>query len=169
MTVLLDSPQRFENLCAVARTLEVLGFTRLLVHDPFRLVRERYGKGRTRIARSVSGGAFERMTVERVEPLADLLASHPGRVVATVPGSGATPLPAFSFRPDDLVVFGSESRGVSDALLAGADERVAVPQRGATDSLNLGVALGIVLYEALRQLGEGAFSEEAGSRTRGRP
>jgi tRNA G18 (ribose-2'-O)-methylase SpoU len=43
MDVFLDSPQDFENLCLISRTLEVLGVGRCYVHDPNRLVRSRYG------------------------------------------------------------------------------------------------------------------------------
>ena len=149
MTVFLDAPQRFENLCAIARTLDAFGLDRCLVHDPFGLVRERYGKARRRVAVGVSGGAFDRVAFERVD--LGRLAEAPGRVVVTAP-DGATPLPSFAFRPDDVVVFGSESRGVSPEARALADAAVAVPQRGG-ESLNLGVAVGVVLYEADRQLG----------------
>ena len=45
----------------------------------------------------------------------------------------------------------AEGRGISPEVLALCDERVTIPQRGATQSLNLGVAVGIVLYEAVRQ------------------
>jgi len=37
-------------------------------------------------------------------------------------------------------------------VLSLCDERVTIPQQGATQSLNLGVAVGIVLFETLRQL-----------------
>lgn len=148
MTVFLDAPQRFDNLAAIARTLDAFGFGRCLVHDPFRLVRARYGKARRRVAVGVSGGAFDRVAFERVGPGA--LAEAPGRVVVAVPDDEATALPAFAFRPDDTLVFGSESQGVSDAARAHADAFVTVPQRGG-ESLNLGVAVAVVLYEAVRQ------------------
>jgi Transposase len=48
MEVFLDSPQDFGNLCLLSRTLEVLGVKRCYVHDPHRLIRQRYGKSRTR-------------------------------------------------------------------------------------------------------------------------
>jgi tRNA G18 (ribose-2'-O)-methylase SpoU len=68
-----------------------------------------------------------------------------------VPDQQATPLTEFRFRFDDVVVFGSEGRGISPELLALCGERVTIPQRGVTQSLNLGVATGIILFEFLRQ------------------
>jgi tRNA G18 (ribose-2'-O)-methylase SpoU len=151
MEVLLDSPQDFENLCLISRTLEVLGVGRCYVHDPNRLVRPRYGKSRTRQIKAISAGAFFRVAFERVEDPEQLLAALPGRKVATVPDQRATPLPAFAFRSDDVIVFGSEGWGIRPGLLTLCDERVTVPQRGVTGSLNLAVSSGIVLFEYFRQ------------------
>lgn len=148
MDILLDAPQRFDNLCAVVRTLEVFGLQRCFVHDPMRLVRERYGKRRLREARGISAGAFDRVALIRVEAPADWLAEQPGRAVVTTLTEDATPLPEFAFRPDDVIVFGSESAGVSPALLERADARVTIPQAGRTQSLNLAVAVGVVVYAA---------------------
>lgn len=151
MDVLLDSPQDFENLCLLSRTFEVLGVRRCYVHDPNRLVRPRYGKSRTRQIKAISAGAFFRVAFERVEEPDELLAALPGRKVATVPDQSATPLPRFAFRPDDVIVFGSEGRGIRPEVLALCDERVTVPQRRVTGSLNLAVSSGIVLFEFFRQ------------------
>jgi tRNA (cytidine/uridine-2'-O-)-methyltransferase len=63
---------------------------------------------------------------------------------------------------DDVLLFGSESRGLPAELLAANPERVLrIPIRPEARSLNLGSAVAIVLYEALRQQpassGSGAF------------
>lgn len=151
MDVFLDSPQDFGNLCVLSRTLEVLGVKRCYVHDPNRLIRSRYGKSRTRQIKTISAGAFFRIAFKRVEEPEEFLTALPGRKVATVPDQRATPLPRFAFRPDDVIVFGSEGRGIRPEVLALCDERVTIPQWGVTDSLNLAVATGIVLFEFFRQ------------------
>lgn len=58
------------------------------------------------------------------------------------------------YQPGDCLVFGSESRGLPEALLDREPEAVlAIPIRvDQVRSLNLATAAGIVLYEALRQL-----------------
>src|SRR5918998_6934184 len=151
MEVFLDSPQDFENLCLISRTLEVLGVGHCYVHDPNCLVRPRYGKSRTRQIKTISAGAFFRVAFERVEQPEAFLAALPGRKVATVPDQHATSLPRFVFRSDDVIVFGSEGRGIRPEVLSLCDERVTIPQRGVTDSLNLAVSVGIVLFEFFRQ------------------
>src|SRR6478735_1844465 len=58
------------------------------------------------------------------------------------------------FRPGDLLVFGKESVGLPDSLLAErAHQVVGIPTLGAVRSLNLSNAVSIVVYEALRKCG----------------
>ena len=58
------------------------------------------------------------------------------------------------FGPGDALVFGRESVGLPPALLARHEDRVvAIPTLGAVRSLNLANAVGIALFEALRQTG----------------
>ena len=55
------------------------------------------------------------------------------------------------FRPGDFFVFGRETKGLPEPLLkAHADQLLTIPMRG-TRSLNLATAVGIVLFEAVRQ------------------
>lgn len=58
------------------------------------------------------------------------------------------------YRPGDALVFGSESRGLPDAVLDAANDRVfGIPMlTERVRSLNLATAAAIVLYEALRQI-----------------
>jgi tRNA (cytidine/uridine-2'-O-)-methyltransferase len=59
-----------------------------------------------------------------------------------------------AFAPGDALVFGRESVGLPDELLARhADRVIGIPTIGAVRSLNLANAVGIGLYEALRQVG----------------
>jgi tRNA (cytidine/uridine-2'-O-)-methyltransferase len=76
----------------------------------------------------------------------------PGRLVLFTT-AGAVPLPEARFEPDDTLLFGSESGGVPEAVHACADLRVRIPQAEGTRSLNVAVAAGIGLAEALRQTG----------------
>jgi tRNA (cytidine/uridine-2'-O-)-methyltransferase len=57
-------------------------------------------------------------------------------------------------RPGDALVFGKESVGLSEELLAAHPDRVVgIPTLGAVRSLNLANAVGIALFEGLRQAG----------------
>jgi tRNA (cytidine/uridine-2'-O-)-methyltransferase len=56
-----------------------------------------------------------------------------------------------SFRPGDFLIFGRETRGLPEALLAAHPKQLlTIPTQG-TRSLNLATAVAIVLFEAMRQ------------------
>jgi tRNA (cytidine/uridine-2'-O-)-methyltransferase len=76
--------------------------------------------------------------------------AHHGRLVLFTT-QGAVPLPAFAFQPGDRLLFGSESAGVPPPVHVAADARVAIPLQVGFRSLNVAVAAGIALAEALRQ------------------
>jgi len=77
-------------------------------------------------------------------------ASMEGRLVLLTT-SGATLLPEARFGPSDILLLGSESSGAPPHVHARADVRVRIPQAAGTRSLNIAVAAGIALAEALRQ------------------
>lgn len=75
----------------------------------------------------------------------------PGRLVALTT-KGAAPLWQFAFQPGDTLLMGRESAGLPDEVHAAADARVVIPMAEGTRSLNVSVAAGIVMAEALRQI-----------------
>jgi tRNA G18 (ribose-2'-O)-methylase SpoU len=152
-SVFLYAPQSFRNLCVAARSLEVLGCHECYVFDAYRLIRERYGRYREREHRVVSAGAFEKIAWRSVDQPERFLEQWPGRVVGTVAEPSATRLEAFRFEPSDLLAFGSESQGLPAPVLGCCAARVTIASRGQTQSLNLAVALAVVLFECSRQLG----------------
>jgi tRNA (cytidine/uridine-2'-O-)-methyltransferase len=61
---------------------------------------------------------------------------------------------SFQFRDGDFIVFGKETKGLPEELIdANPDTSIRIPIFGKVRSLNLSTASGIVLYEALRQVG----------------
>ena len=57
------------------------------------------------------------------------------------------------FRPGDWLIFGRETKGLPESLLAAhPGELLTIPMTNKTRSLNLATAVGIVLFEAVRQL-----------------
>lgn len=67
--------------------------------------------------------------------------------------AGAVQLPEARFEAGDTLLFGSESGGVPAGVHERADMRVRIPQVEGMRSLNLAVAAGIGVAEALRQTG----------------
>jgi tRNA (cytidine/uridine-2'-O-)-methyltransferase len=78
-----------------------------------------------------------------------------GRRMFAVTTRAAQRHDAPAYREDDVFVFGPETRGLPDEVLARfpVDLRIRIPMRKAARSLNLSNAVAIVVYEAWRQLG----------------
>ena len=73
------------------------------------------------------------------------------RCVAAHPHTDKRVLSQADFRGDCCLVLGSEGDGISPAVLAACDEAVAIPMPPTVDSLNVGAAAAVFLYEANRQ------------------
>ncbi len=71
-------------------------------------------------------------------------------LVATVISSDATRLDAFRWPSSAGVLFGNEFEGLDAEWAALCDHHVTIPMQPGTDSLNLGVAAGVFLYEMTR-------------------
>jgi len=73
------------------------------------------------------------------------------RCLAAHPHTDQKFLSQADFTGDCCIVFGSEGNGLSPEVLAACDEAVAVPMAAGVDSLNVGAAAAVFLYEAARQ------------------
>jgi tRNA (cytidine/uridine-2'-O-)-methyltransferase len=76
-----------------------------------------------------------------------------GRLVLMT-SKGSVSLFDAQFQPDDILLMGSEGAGVPDNVHAAADLRIRIPMAAGFRSLNVAVAAGIALSEALRQTGQ---------------
>jgi len=73
------------------------------------------------------------------------------RCIAAHPHADKIFLSQADFSGDCCLVFGSEGDGISPAILEACDEAVAIPMPPAVDSLNVGAAAAVFLYEVARQ------------------
>jgi tRNA (cytidine/uridine-2'-O-)-methyltransferase len=87
-----------------------------------------------------------------LEAAMSALAARRWLVVET---GGAARYDRMVYRSDDVLLFGPETRGLPESVIARFPEvhRLSIPQRSASRSLNLANAASIVFYEAWRQLG----------------
>lgn len=96
---------------------------------------------RVDIARHISYADFERTR-----------AGAGGRLILLTT-TGTNSYADFLFRSDDTLLVGRESAGVPENVHAAADARLVIPLMPGLRSLNVAVALAMVLGEALRQTG----------------
>jgi len=88
---------------------------------------------------------------ETVSALSDFAAAAGLRVVAVDNLPGAVPLETAELPRKALLLFGSESTGLTDEAREEADVTVSIAQFGSTRSINAGVAAGIAMHAWIRQ------------------
>ncbi|MCA1443103.1 tRNA (cytidine(34)-2'-O)-methyltransferase [Ensifer sp. IC4062] len=74
-----------------------------------------------------------------------------GRRLVLASTKAAQPYTRFSFRPDDILLFGRESAGVPDHVHQRADGRVVIPMAPGQRSLNIAISAAMIVGEAIRQ------------------
>jgi tRNA G18 (ribose-2'-O)-methylase SpoU len=162
--VALDGLTNAENLGALVRNCVAFGVRSLIVGEtsssPFlrRSVRNSMGTilqlpvvELARLGQWRRSGPHSHTTeLTLVECLKELRARKI-RCVAAHPHTDKKVLSQTDFRGDCCIVFGSEGDGISAAVLEACDEAVAIPMPPNVDSLNVGAAAAVFLYEVNRQ------------------
>ena len=144
--LVLDSVTDVRNLGAIARSAEVFGVHALVLPQ----------KGGALVngeALKTSAGALTKLTVCREKSLVNAveLMRNSGLQIAATTLEGAIVPAAIDFNVPTAIILGSEDKGIRHSLLKMADVYVKIPQLGTTDSLNVSVAAGVLLYEVVRQ------------------
>jgi 23S rRNA (guanosine2251-2'-O)-methyltransferase len=146
LAVVLDGVEDPRNLGAIIRTVECAG-----AHGVF--VPERRAAGLTETVAKAAAGALEYVPVARAANVARLIEELKGRGVWTV---GTAAEAALTYNDWDwtqpcALLLGGEGEGLRRLVRERCDVLVSVPLRGHVESLNVSVAAGIILYEAVRQ------------------
>ena len=145
----VDGFSNAENLGALIRSCGAFGTQALLVSEtscsPY-------------LRRSVSssmGVIFHLPTFECPSLATTLryLRARGLRIFAAHPEPNGKTIVQADFTGDCCIIFGNEGYGISDAVLALCDERIAIPMLVEMDSLNAASAGAVFLYEAGRQRG----------------
>ncbi len=146
LLLVLDGVQDPHNLGACLRSADAAGADAVLAP------RDR-AAGLTPAVRKVAAGAAEHLPFVVVTNLARALRAlreRGVRVVGTA-GEAETSLYAAELRGPLALVVGGEARGLRRLTREHCDLLVALPMAGAVESLNVSVAAGVALFEAVRQ------------------
>lgn len=149
----VDALTNSENLGALVRNCAAFNVQALFVGEtsssPFlrRAVRNSMGAiFELPVVELGKGGSADKSLAQTLGTLRECgvrcIAAHP---------RGKTQLPEADFTRDTCIVFGSEGDGISQMVLDSCDETVAIPMPEKIDSLNVGAAAAVFLYEANRQ------------------
>jgi TrmH family RNA methyltransferase len=99
-----------------------------------------------KVLRATMGGVFHLPIADGVDlPVALSHAKELGYKIYVTDPHGETHFDHVTYETKSLIIFGNEAWGVSDAVKRLADVRLVIRRYGAGESLNVGVACGIVL------------------------
>lgn len=143
--VVLDDIQDPGNIGTILRTLDSVGLSQVIIS-------KRSGDVyNSKVVRSTMGAIF-RVKIIESENLADTLKTikkHKFKVVST---SLDTDKSMYDIEYKKVaIVVGNEANGVSKNIQDMSDEKIKIPMLGKTESLNVSVATGVVLYEYVRK------------------
>ncbi len=144
--IILDGVTDIRNIGGIARTAFCTGVHAIIIPDK--------GVGAlNEDAILTSAGALEKIPVCRVNSLmkaVDELHLNGIKVFASEMTAEKNIADA-DFSEPCAIVIGSEEKGIYPALMKICDEKVKIPMVGNFESLNVSVATGIILYEAMKQ------------------
>ncbi len=101
-----------------------------------------------------SVGEWFRIPIATQQNLAEIVAQHQQNGVQVIATASKTEKNYWDvdFTRPSLILLGNEGAGLSDELIALADEQVKIPLMNEVESLNVAVATSLLLYEVQRQL-----------------
>jgi 23S rRNA (guanosine2251-2'-O)-methyltransferase len=144
--LVLDGVTDPHNLGACMRTADAVGIQAVIVPKD-------KSASLTPVARKVACGAAETVPFVRVTNLARFLRSlqEQGVWLIGTAGEADATLYQADFKGPVALVMGAEGKGMRRLTREHCDQLINIPMLGHVDSLNVSVATGVCLYEALRQ------------------
>jgi 23S rRNA (guanosine2251-2'-O)-methyltransferase len=144
--LLLDEIEDPQNLGAILRSAEVAGVDGVVLP-------ERRSAGLTEVVYEVSAGALEHLRIARVPNLVQAMEKLKALGVWMVgaEGGGDGQYWEFDYALPIGLVLGSEGKGLRPLVRRTCDRVLSIPVRGRVNSLNVGAAAAVFLFEVVRQ------------------
>jgi 23S rRNA (guanosine2251-2'-O)-methyltransferase len=146
LILVLDGIEDPHNLGAILRSADATGVDGVVVQA-------RRSAARSGVAAKASAGAIAHVKIAEVVNIARSLEELKDLGVWTVglAGEAPTPYDAIDFSSPTAIVLGAEGQGLRRLVRDKCDLMASIPMHGHVGSVNVSVAAGVVLFEALRQ------------------
>jgi len=146
LVVVLDGIEDPHNLGAILRTADAAGVDGVVIQS-------RRSAARDGVAAKASAGAVAHVKIAEVVNIARAVEELKEAGVWTIglAGEGTESYETLDFTLPTALVLGAEGTGLRRLVRERCDRLASIPMRGHVGSLNVSVAAGIVLFEAVRQ------------------
>lgn len=145
-TVAVEDVYQLHNTSAVLRSCDVFGL------QDVHVVEAQLGK---KMDREIAMGAQKWVDIHRynnTQACIDTLKAQGYRIIATTPHEDSQYLHEFDITQKAAFFFGKETEGLSEEVLAQADEFLKIPMVGFTESLNISVSAAITIQHVTNSL-----------------
>lgn len=151
LAVILDGVEDPRNLGAILRTVDCAGADGVFIP-------ERRAVGLTESVAKTSAGATEYVKIAKVTNISRLIDAMKERNIWTIGTSADAKMnyTDWDWTQRSALVLGGEGKGLHRLVAEKCDVLVKIPLNGKIESLNVSVAAGVILYEAVRQRNEKA-------------
>ncbi len=144
-TVVLENTYQPHNTSAVVRSCDIFG-----IQDIYTIEKEYISK----VSKHVARGSQKWLTFHRekdnynaTEKCFKSLKNKGYQIIGTTPHTNSCSLPEFDISKKTAFIFGTEKEGISDYVKENADGFMKIPMYGFTESLNISVAVAIILQD----------------------
>ncbi len=144
LRVFMDYVYSPHNLSAIVRTCDAVNIGKLYYRH----------QKRVKLNNEITMGAHKWIFNEYIEDIESFykeIKSKGYQVVATLIDDETIDFREVDYTKKTLIVLGNEVEGVSEITKKYADKKIKIPMYGMSESLNVSVANGVILYEAQRQ------------------
>ncbi len=144
--LLLDQISDVRNFGAIIRTAECTGVDGIIIQ-------KQGGAPVNGDTIKTSAGAVFKIPISKVDHIKDAMFQLQASGIKLIAATEKTDkyLYDISFKEPCAIILGSEGKGISSSILKLADDTAKLPMYGEIGSLNVSVACGAFLYEAVRQ------------------
>ncbi|MEM5565314.1 23S rRNA (guanosine(2251)-2'-O)-methyltransferase RlmB [Psychroserpens sp. AS72] len=144
--LLLDQLSDVRNFGAIVRTAECTGVSGIIIQ-------KKGGAPVNGDAIKTSAGAIFKIPICKVDHIKDAVFHMQASGIKVIAATEKTDNTVYdvSFKEPCAIIMGSEGKGINPSVLKVSDERAKLPILGEIESLNVSVACGAFLYEAVRQ------------------
>ena len=144
--LIAEAPEKPGNIGAILRTADAANVDAVIIANP------RTDIYNSNSIRSSVGGVFTNTIVEgNTSEIIDFLKENNINTYAAALTENAVCYSKQDFTKPTAIVVGTEATGLSDEWLQNVDKTIIIPMLGSIDSMNVSVAAGILIFEAVRQ------------------
>ncbi|BDU50436.1 TrmH family RNA methyltransferase [Haliovirga abyssi] len=140
--VILDQVQDPGNLGTIIRTLDAIGLKSLI------LIKGTVDVYNEKTVRSSMGSIFNlNFHYMNYDELFSFLEEKNYNIISTALDDDSVDYTQMRLKEKNAIVFGNEGNGISKKILNKSNEKVIIPIYGSAESLNVGIAVGVVMYK----------------------